>query len=260
MSTIRRIFVEKKDAFAVEAHGLLSDLRNNLGMKNLTGIRILNRYDVMGVSDEEFAAARKIVLSEPPVDTVTDEIFEVPAGCCAFAVEYLPGQYDQREDFAEQAIQLITQKERPMVASAKIYILEGNLTEAELAKIKSYCINPVEAEWEKPATLIATCEEPARIKSVAGFLTKNSDEMEALRQEMGLAMSLEDMMWCQKYFNEEHREPTITEIKVLDTYWSDHCRHTTFMTQIEDVEIEAGEYNKPVQAAFDKYMATRDAV
>ena len=263
MSTIRRIFVEKKDAFAVEAHGLLSDLRNNLGMKNLTGIRILNRYDVMGVSDEEFAAARKIVLSEPPVDTVTDEIFEVPAGCCAFAVEYLPGQYDQREDFAEQAIQLITQKERPMVASAKIYILEGNLTEAELAKIKSYCINPVEAreaEWEKPATLIATCEEPARIKSVAGFLTKNSDEMEALRQEMGLAMSLEDMMWCQKYFNEEHREPTITEIKVLDTYWSDHCRHTTFMTQIEDVEIEAGEYNKPIQAAFDKYMATRDAV
>ncbi|MTS25503.1 phosphoribosylformylglycinamidine synthase, partial [Sellimonas intestinalis] len=142
MSTIRRIFVEKKDAFAVEAHGLLSDLRNNLGMKNLTGIRILNRYDVMGVSDEEFAAARKIVLSEPPVDTVTDEIFEVPASCCAFAVEYLPGQYDQREDFAEQAIQLITQKERPMVASAKIYILEGNLTEAELAKIKSYCINP----------------------------------------------------------------------------------------------------------------------
>ena len=263
MSTIRRIFVEKKDAFAVEAHGLLSDLRNNLGMKNLTGIRILNRYDVMGVSDKEFAAARKIVLSEPPVDTVTDEIFEVPAGCCAFAVEYLPGQYDQREDFAEQAIQLITQKERPMVASAKIYILEGNLTEAELAKIKSYCINPVEAreaEWEKPATLIATCEEPARIKSVAGFLTKNSDEMEALRQEMGLAMSLEDMMWCQKYFNEEHREPTITEIKVLDTYWSDHCRHTTFMTQIEDVEIEAGEYNKPIQAAFDKYMATRDAV
>lgn len=263
MSTIRRIFVEKKDAFAVEAHGLLSDLRNNLGMKNLTGIRILNRYDVMGVSDEEFAAARKIVLSEPPVDIVTDEIFEVPAGCCAFAVEYLPGQYDQREDFAEQAIQLITQKERPMVASAKIYILEGNLTEAELAKIKSYCINPVEAreaEWEKPATLIATCEEPARIKSVAGFLTKNSDEMEALRQEMGLAMSLEDMMWCQKYFNEEHREPTITEIKVLDTYWSDHCRHTTFMTQIEDVEIEAGEYNKPIQAAFDKYMATRDAV
>mgnify|MGYP000568055116 CR=1 FL=1 len=116
------------------------------------------------------------------------------------------------------------------------------------------------AEWEKPATLIATCEEPARIKSVAGFLTKNSDEMEALRQEMGLAMSLEDMMWCQKYFNEEHREPTITEIKVLDTYWSDHCRHTTFMTQIEDVEIEAGEYNKPIQAAFDKYMATRDAV
>lgn len=145
MSTIRRIFVEKKDAFAVEAHGLLSDLRNNLGMKNLTGIRILNRYDVMGVSDEEFIAARKIVLSEPPVDTVTDEAFAVPAGSYAFAVEYLPGQYDQREDFAEQAIQLITQKDRPTVASAKVYVLEGRLSEADLDKIKSYCINPVEA-------------------------------------------------------------------------------------------------------------------
>lgn len=139
------------------------------------------------------------------------------------------------------------------MASAKVYVLEGRLSEADLDKIKSYCINPVEAreaEWEKPATLIATCEEPARIQSLEGFLTLTQEQMEALRQEMGLAMSLEDMLWCQKYFNEEHREPTITEIKVLDTYWSDHCRHTTFMTQIEDVEIETGEYNKPIPGSF----------
>lgn len=263
MSTIRRIFVEKKEAFAVEAQGLLSDLRNNLGMKNLTGIRILNRYDVMGVSDEEFLAARKIVLSEPPVDTVLDETFAAPSGSRVFAVEYLPGQYDQREDFAEQAIQLITQKERPVVASAKIYVLQGDLTEVDFDKIKKYCINPVEAreaEWEKPATLINACDEPARIKTIHGFLALSSDEIESLRKDVGLAMSHEDLLWCQKYFIEEDREPTITEIKVLDTYWSDHCRHTTFMTQIEDVEIETGEYNKPIQAAFDKYMAVRDAV
>lgn len=263
MSTIRRIYVEKKDAFAVEAHGLLADLRNNLGMGGLKNIRIINRYDVMGLSEEEFAMAKKLVLSEPPVDIVAEENMEVPDGRHAFAVELLPGQYDQREDFAEQCIQLITQKDRPMVAAAKVYILEGNLTDDEVNKIKAYCINPIEAreaEWGKPTTLESTCEEPAKIKSVAGFLTMTKDEAEKLRQEMGLAMSLEDLLWCQKYFNEEHREPTVTEIRVLDTYWSDHCRHTTFMTQVEDVEIVPGTYTKPVQEAYDKYMAARDEV
>ena len=263
MSTIRRIYVEKKDAFAIEAHGLLADLRNNLGMSGLNNIRIMNRYDVMGLTDAEFAMAKKLVLSEPPVDIVAEDIMEVPAGCHAFAVELLPGQYDQREDFAEQCIQLITQKDRPMVAAAKVYILEGKLTDDEVNKIKAYCINPIEAreaEWGKPTTLESTCEEPAKIKNVAGFLTMTKDEAEKLRQEMGLAMSLEDLLWCQKYFNEEHREPTITEIRVLDTYWSDHCRHTTFMTQVEDVEIVPGSYTKPVQEAYDKYMAARDEV
>ena len=262
MDKIRRIFVEKKEAFAVEARGMLADLQTNLGMKGLTGIRVLNRYDVMGVSDEEFAAAKSLVLSEPPVDTVTEEL-EVPAGCRAFAVEFLPGQYNQREDFAAQCIQLITQKERSLVSSAKVYILSGTISDGDFSKIKAYCINPIEAReaaWEKPATLVQTCEEPQKIKSVTGFLTFTKDEMEAYRVENGLAMSLDDLLWCQKYFNEEKREPTITEIKVLDTYWSDHCRHTTFMTQIEDVEIEPGLYNQPVQAAMDKYMAARDEV
>ena len=248
MDEIRRIFVEKKEAFAVEARGLLADLQTNLGMKGLTGIRVINRYDVMGVTDEEFAAAKALVLSEPPVDTVEEEL-EVPAGCRAFAVEFLPGQYNQREDFAAQCIQLITQKERPLVSSAKVYILSGTISDDEFAKIKAYCINPIEAReaaWEKPQTLVQACEEPQKIKSVEGFLTFTKEEMEAYRTANGFAMSLDDLLWCQKYFNEEHREPTITEIKVLDTYWSDHCRHTTFMTQIEDVEIEPGLYTQPV--------------
>ncbi len=262
MDKIRRIFVEKKEAFAVEARGFLADLQTNLGMKGLTGIRVLNRYDVMGLNDEEFAAAKSLVLSEPPVDTVA-ETLEVQAGCRAFAVEFLPGQYNQREDFAAQCIQLITQKERPLVSSAKVYILSGEISDEEFAKIKAYCINPIEAReaaWEMPETLVQSCEEPQKIKSVEGFLTFTKEEMEAYRTGNGLAMSLDDLLWCQKYFNEEHREPTATEIKVLDTYWSDHCRHTTFMTQIEDVEIEPGLYNQPVQAALDKYMATRDEV
>lgn len=263
MNNIRRIYVEKKDAFAVEAHGLLADLRNNLGMAALENIRIINRYDVMGLSDEEFAMAKALVLSEPPVDTVVEENLELASCEQAFAVELLPGQYDQREDFAEQCIQLITQKERPMVAAAKVYILAGKLTEEDVAKIKAYCINPIEAreaEQAKPETLISTCEEPEKVKNVSGFLTMTKEEAEELRKSMGLAMSLEDLLWCQKYFNEEHREPTITEIRVLDTYWSDHCRHTTFMTQIEDVDIVPGTFTKPVQEAYDKYMAARDEV
>lgn len=262
MDEIRRIFVEKKESFAVEARGLLADLQTNLGMKGLTGIRVINRYDVMGVTDEEFAAAKALALSEPPVDTVEEEL-EVPAGCRAFAVEFLPGQYNQREDFAAQCIQLITQKERPLVSSTKVYILSGIISDDEFAKIKAYCINPIEAReaaWEKPQTLVQACEEPQKIKSVEGFLTFTKEEMEAYRTANGFAMSLDDLLWCQKYFNEEHREPTITEIKVLDTYWSDHCRHTTFMTQIEDVEIEPGLYTQPVQAALDKYMEARDEV
>ena len=198
MSSIRRIYVEKKDAFAVEAHGLLADLRNNLGMGALEKIRIINRYDVMGLSDEEFAMAKALVLSEPPVDTVVEEKLELAAGEQAFAVELLPGQYDQREDFAEQCIQLITQKERPMVAAAKVYVLEGKLSTEDVAKIKAYCINPIEAreaEQAKPETLISTCEEPEKVKSVAGFLTMTEEEAEALRKEMGLAMSLEDLLW-----------------------------------------------------------------
>jgi len=262
MSDIKRIYVEKKAAFAVEAKGLLADLRNNLLMKNVEGVRILARYDVMGLSEEEFSQARTLVLSEPPVDTVREDL-SIAADEHVFAVELLPGQYDQREDFAAQCIQLITQKEMPVIAAAKVYVLKGRLNETDLAKIKSYCINPVEARQaalELPETLNAALEEPKPVARMEGFLAKTKSEIAALQSSLGLAMSVEDLLWCQEYFKKLNREPTITEIRVLDTYWSDHCRHTTFMTCLDEIEIKPGEYTKPIQAAFERYLAAREEV
>ncbi len=262
MSKIRRIFVEKKEDFSVEAKGLLADLRNNLLMTKLENLRILNRYDIMGLSDDEFTQAEKLVLSEPPVDSVCYELKLADNEHC-FAVELLPGQYDQREDFAEQCIQLITQKEKPLIAAAKVYVLEGKLTDAEIVKIKEYCINPVEAreaELTMPEDLNTTCEEPAPVAILENFIELSADEVAALQKEMGLAMNVEDLLWCQKYFKGENRNPTITEIKVLDTYWSDHCRHTTFMTQIKDVEFAEGDFIVPVKEAYENYIAARTDV
>ncbi|MEG2764566.1 MAG: phosphoribosylformylglycinamidine synthase [Acidaminococcaceae bacterium] len=262
-ATIKRIFVEKKSSFAVEAQALLVDLKHNLNLTNLKNVRILNRYDITGLSDQEFAMARELVLSEPPVDFVFEDHLELAPEVVSFAVELLPGQYDQREDFTEQCIQLITQKEKPMVAAAKVYVLEGKLSANEIAQVKNYCINPVEAreaEQQIPLTLTVPSEEPARIKILEGFTEYTVEVMEAFRIQQGLAMSLADLLFCQKYFNTEKRNPSITEIKVLDTYWSDHCRHTTFMTEIEDVEIAPGVFTEPVQEAYDRYMSVRDTV
>ncbi len=263
MEKIRRVYVEKKTDFAVEAQGLLADLRENLGITALTGLRLVNRYDVSGLSDEEFERAVTLVLSEPPVDIVYREELPLPLGCAVFAVELLPGQYDQREDFAAAGIQLITQKERPLLAAAKVYILEGELGEEELTKIKAYCINPVEAreaELKKPATLAAELPEPAAIERLKGFREMTGSEAENLRSSLGLAMSLKDLLWCQKYFKEEGRDPSLTEIRVLDTYWSDHCRHTTFTTHLDKVEIEEGPYAAPIKEAYALYQADRAEV
>lgn len=264
MENIRRIFVEKKEPFAVEAKSLCADLQNNLGINGIKKIRIINRYDVTGLNDEEFLAAKNLVLSEPPVDNVYLENLPNGKNEYVFAVELLPGQYDQREDFAEQCIQLITQKNKPVVASAKVFVIEGNLTKKDLETIKKYCINPVEAQeakLEKPLTLSTENESPQKVKVLDNFRNLTKDEAENLRQEMGLAMSLADLLWCQKYFkDEEMRDPTITEIKVLDTYWSDHCRHTTFMTEIDDIKIEEGKYSSPVQDALEKYKKARTEV
>lgn len=263
MSEIRRIYVEKKDAFAVEAKGLLADLKNNLLMDGLEKVRVLARYDVMGLTDEEFSQALQLVLSEPPVDTVMEEL--VPAADeKVFAVELLPGQYDQREDFAAQCIQLITQKEKPLVAAAKVFVLKGSLTDAEFEKVKKYLVNPIEAReaaLDKPETLEDTWEEPADVERMEGFLDLSEADIAAMQKNLGLAMSVEDLLWIQKYFKEEEkRVPTITEVRVLDTYWSDHCRHTTFMTNLDKVEIEPGYYTKPIEDAFKQYLAIRDKV
>ena len=263
MSEIRRIYVEKKDAFAVEAKGLLADLKNNLLMDGLEKVRVLARYDVMGLTDEEFSQALQLVLSEPPVDTVMEEL--VPAADeKVFAVELLPGQYDQREDFAAQCIQLITQKEKPLVAAAKVFVLKGSLTDDEFEKVKKYLVNPIEAReaaLDKPETLEDTWEEPADVERMEGFLDLSEADIAAMQKNLGLAMSVEDLLWIQKYFKEEEkRVPTITEVRVLDTYWSDHCRHTTFMTNLDKVEIEPGYYTKPIEDAFKQYLAIRDKV
>ena len=260
---IRRVFVEKKKEYAVEAAGLCSDLQQTLGLKNLKSVRILNRYDLEGLSDEEYQEARSLVLSEAPVDVVRDEEVEIPAGIRSFAVELLPGQYDQREDFAAQCIQAITQGQRPIVAAAKVFLLEGDLSDADFEKIKKYRINPVEAQEaaiEKPETLDMTWDVPKPVAVLDGFRSLDRKGLEDFLNQQELAMSLEDLAFIQEYFQKENRDPSITEIKVLDTYWSDHCRHTTFETKLENVSITDGVYTQPVAEAYDLYKKDRDFV
>jgi phosphoribosylformylglycinamidine synthase len=261
--TIRRIYVEKKKEYAVEATNLLADLQQTLGLKQLTGLRIINRYDVSGLSDEDFASARNVVLSEPPVDTIHEETLEIPEGVRSFAVELLPGQYDQREDFAAQCIQLISQGKRPTVSAAKVFLLEGNLSDSDVATIKKYVINPVEAQeaaMEKPTTLDMSWETPAPVAIIKGFRDFSKDELADFLKKQELAMSFEDLAFCQEYFQKEGRDPSITEIKVLDTYWSDHCRHTTFETKLEHVEVADSVYTEPIKEALELYLKDREFV
>lgn len=261
---IKRIYVEKKKGCDVEASHLRHDIRSNLEIKNLQEVRILNRYDIEGISDEHYELAKATIFSEPPVDKIFEENMKLEEDETVFAVEYLPGQYDQRADSAMQCIQIITQQERPVILVAKVYVLKGKLTQEEINKIKGYCINPVdsrEAALEKPVSLKMEMQIPEDVKSFDGFMEKSDEEIEKMRQELGLAMSTEDLKFCQKYFRDEaHRNPTVTEIRVIDTYWSDHCRHTTFLTSIENVEIEDGYYTKPIKAAYDRYMEERKKI
>lgn len=261
---VKRIYVEKKPGFDVEAQGLLTDLQQNLGIEGLKGLRIVNRYDIAGLTDEEYARSRNIVFTEPPVDRVYDELMETTAGYRVFAMEYLPGQYDQRADSAAQCVQILTQKERPNIATAKVIILKGAITDQEFQRIKDYCINPVEsreAALEKPQSLEFAAEMPPDVDILDGFIDKTPAELEEFWQSAGLAMSYEDLAFCQSYFQDtEKRNPTITEIRVIDTYWSDHCRHTTFFTKIEDVSFAEGDLARPITAAYREYQASRDFV
>lgn len=264
MDAVRRIYVEKKKPFAVEAHSLYCDLRENLSIRELSAVRIVNRYDISGISDEEYEKSRSTIFSEPTVDHVYDENLEVGAGDRVFAMEYLPGQYDQRADSAAQCVQILAQKERPYILSAKVIILQGGVTDSEFEQIKDYCINPVdsrEASLDKPVTLEMVCDVPADVAVIEGFTVMPRDELRKFMDSMGLAMSFADLEFVQDHFREtEKREPTVTEIRVLDTYWSDHCRHTTFLTKIEEVAIDRGTFTVPVAEAYREYLASREYV
>ena len=251
---VYRVYVDKKEALANEARALLEDLRAFLGIQSLTGLRLFNRYDLEGISRELFDYAVQTVLSEPQLDTVTSE---VPQGDTVFAVEYLPGQYDQRADSAAQCIQILSQGERPTVRTARVYVLEGELTAEQVEAVKKYVINPVEsreASLELPETLRMEYDIPTTVRTVEGFTSMDAAALDALRDELGLAMDLDDLKFLQGYFrDDEGRDPTITEIRVVDTYWSDHCRHTTFSTHIDQVEI----HDAAIQAAYERYLAAR---
>ncbi len=259
---VKRILVEKKPIFAVEAEHLTADLQNTLGITALQRIRIVNRYDVSGLTEQQYEAAKQTVFSEPPVDIVYDEQMDIDSKYM-FISEYLPGQYDQRADSATQCIQIITGEEPPIIKYAKMYLLYGEISDADFVKIKEYCINPVEsreASIDKPNSLEEAFPEPADVINIENFLNFNEDDIVAFKKEYGLAMSVEDVAFCRDYFKTEQRNPTITEIKVLDTYWSDHCRHTTFNTHITDINIIPHKFTYAVQEAYDKYLYDREYV
>ena len=255
---VRRIYAEKKPGLSPEAQSLLGDLRSFLGIEALTGLRILNRYDVEGIDEAVFEKARGVVFSEPQVDDTYDETFPLPeTPHRILAVEALPGQFDQRADSCAQCIQLMAGVERPLVAYARVYILEGTLSEEELDKIRRYVINPVEsreASLEKPDTLARTYDIPSTVATVTGFTAMDEAALEELLGKLGLAMDLDDLKFLQAYFrDEEKRDPTITEIRVVDTYWSDHCRHTTFSTHLDEIALA----DEEVKAAYDRYLKAR---
>ena len=252
---VYRIYVEKKDGLQNEAKALLSDINNLLSIRSLTDVRVINRYDAEDIDKELFDYAVKAVFSEPQLDIATPEL-EIEKGARTFAVEYLPGQFDQRADSAAQCIQIISQGERPLIRSAKVYVLYGDLTNDEIAQIKKYVINPVEAReasLELPETLAVKYEIPTEVRTLEGFNELGKDGLVKFVADYGLAMDADDIAFCQQYFRSEHRDPTITEIRMIDTYWSDHCRHTTFLTTIDSVKFE----DELLQQAYVDYLAVR---
>ncbi|MDO4485495.1 MAG: phosphoribosylformylglycinamidine synthase [Bacillota bacterium] len=262
---VRRIYVEKKKGFDVEASSLFNDIRENLHLKELAGVRVLNRYDIDGIDDATYEAAKLTVFAEPAIDVVYEETMPEDLGSAIFfAVEYLPGQYDQRADSAAQCIKLMNAEAEAIVKFARVIILEGNLSPQQVETIKSYCVNPVDSQIaapEKPENLEMETTVPKDVAAIAGFRTMDEAALENYRKEMGFAMSPADIQFVQKYYAEdEDRDPTLTELKVIDTYWSDHCRHTTFNTTLEEVTFEDSPYGRIVKEAFDQYMAMRKDV
>ena len=252
---VYRIFVEKKPGLDNEARALLADAKKFLGIKGLEKVRLLNRYDAENIAEDMFSLAVREVFSEPQLDDTFTEI-SAEGAVAVFAVEYLPGQFDQRADSAAQCIQFLSQGERPLVRSAKVYLLYGSLSAEETAEIKKYVINPVEAReasLEMPETLKTEYAVPTEVATLEGFTGLDRAGLEKLVNDLGLAMDAEDIAFCQSYFRAEGREPTITEIRMLDTYWSDHCRHTTFLTEIDSVRFE----DPVLEKSWKRYMDVR---
>lgn len=262
--SVRRIFVEKREAFAVKAKELREEIVNYLGIQTITGVRVLIRYDIENVSDAVYQEALATIFSEPPMDDVYEESFETAEGDLVFTVEYFPGQFDQRADSAEQCVKLLSEEEEPVIRSATTYVVSGTLTEAEKAAVKSLCINPVDSRENnnpKPETLVTVFEQPEDVKIFDGFMDMPEKELNELYSSLNLAMTFKDFLHIQNYFkNEEKRDPSVTEIRVLDTYWSDHCRHTTFQTELKDVEFTKGDYNEPIENTYRQYLADREEV
>ena len=264
MGNVRRIYVEKKEPFAVKEKELHEDLKNYLGIEGLTRVRVLIRYDVENISDVVFEKACRTVFSEPPVDDLYLESFSLSEGDKVFGAEFLPGQFDQRADSAVQCVRFLKEDEEPIIKTAVTYVISGTVSDEEFAKIKAYCINPVdsrETDMVKPDTLMTTFEEPADVKVFDGFTVMQADALRALYDSLNLAMTFKDFLHIQHYFaGEEHRDPTMTEIRVLDTYWSDHCRHTTFSTELKEVEFGEGYYKEPIETTYQSYLDTREEI
>lgn len=262
MDKVKRIYVEKKPAYAVAAGELFESIKSYLSISSVKAVRIFNRYDIENISQAVYDKAKNTVFSEPPVDYLYEEQLPEHEGAFVFSVEYLPGQFDQRADSAMQCVKLLDENEEPLIRSAVTYMIEGALSEEELDKIKAYCINPVdsrESEEKKPKTLITVFEEPADVKIFEGFTVMEETPLKALYDSLNLAMTFKDFLFIQDYFaNEEKRDPSMTEIRVLDTYWSDHCRHTTFQTELKNIEFEEGYYQKPIRDTFEQYRSDFD--
>ena len=264
MGNVRRIYVEKKAPFAVKAKELKGDLKNYLNLKKVEDVRMFIRYDVEHISDEVFEKACKTVFSEPPVDDLYREQITVPENGRVFSVEFLPGQFDQRADSALQCVKFLNEEEDPIIRTAVTYLITGELTDEEFDRIKAYCINPVdsrETDMVKPETLETNFEEPEDVKIFDGFRNLKEEELRELYDSLGLAMTFRDFQHIQNYYvNDENRDPSMTEIRVLDTYWSDHCRHTTFSTELKDVEFGEGYYRTPIESTYQSYLDTREDI
>ena len=260
MSNVRRVYVEKKPAFAVQARELKHEISSYLGIQTVTNVRVLIRYDVENISDESFEKACQTVFAEPPVDELYREDFEAKQGARIFSVEYLPGQFDQRADSAVQCVQFLREDEEPIIRSATTYVIEGEISEDEYEAIKNHCINPVdsrETSLDKPQTLVTEFEDPQDVKIFHGFKDMEEADLKELYDSLGLAMTFKDFQHIQNYFcNEEKRDPSVTEIRVLDTYWSDHCRHTTFSTELKEVTFGEGDYREPLVKTYEDYLNT----